>query len=378
MAQVLSRPGTEGKNGFLEEIQKLAGEDFQRCYQCGTCSVVCPTTPNDHAFPRKEMLWAQWGMADALLRDPDVWLCHQCNDCNTHCPMNARPGDLMAAVRAYQITHFASPAFLARPATDPKALPLAFILPVLVTLGLLFFAVLVPRGGLAFPEGPVMFAHFIPSEFIDVSALSINALSFIAAGIGLARFWHNVRSFEVDQSARGSLPGAFIAALRDIGSHRRFQDCGTNQPRFRAHLAVFYGFLCLFAATTGAFVYTAFLKRELSLPLYDPVKLIGNLGFILMLGGLAVVTLRRFAPGAPAGRSNYFDWFFIALLYLVILTGFGLQALRLLETGPVAYLFYLVHLVFVFALFIYLPYSKFAHILYRTAAMTWVKYVGRT
>ena len=90
--------------GVAEGIQGLGAEHLQRCYQCGTCSVVCPLTPEEDAFPRKEMVWAQWGLKDRLMSDGDAWLCYSCNDCVTHCPVDARPGDVMAAIRSYQIT----------------------------------------------------------------------------------------------------------------------------------------------------------------------------------------------------------------------------------------------------------------------------------
>ena len=375
MAQALSTPQIVSTDReFLKEVLNLQGDALDRCYQCGTCSVVCPITPEKLAFPRKEMIWAQWGMKDRLLQDPDVWLCHQCNDCNTHCPRDARPGDLMAALRNYHITHYAAASFLAKPATNPAYLPLAFIIPLILVFGIVLFGVILPKGGLVFPEGRVMFAHFIPSEFIDVSALMANTIGFIFAAIGATKFWRSITQFEGDQTPKRGLVPSFMSAVVDIFSHRQFKDCTTNQARYPAHAAIFYGFLFLFAATTGAFIYTAFLKRELSLPLYDPVKIIGNLGFLLMLGGLTVVSYRRMATTL---RSIYFDWFFIGLLYVVILTGFFLQALRLLETGAIAYSFYLVHLVLVYTLYIYLPFSKFAHLVYRTAAMTWARRTGR-
>jgi quinone-modifying oxidoreductase subunit QmoC len=51
--------------------------------------------------------------------------------------------------------------------------------------------------------------------------------------------------------------------------------------------------------------------------------------------------------------------------------------LRLAGIAGLAYPVYFIHLVFVFSLFIYLPYSKLAHIFYRTAAMVYNKYSGR-
>ena len=51
--------------------------------------------------------------------------------------------------------------------------------------------------------------------------------------------------------------------------------------------------------------------------------------------------------------------------------------LRLAGVAPIAYPIYFIHLVFVFSLFIYLPFSKLGHMFYRSAAICFNKYSGR-
>ena len=128
-------------------------------------------------------------------------------------------------------------------------------------------------------------------------------------------------------------------------------------------------------STLGAVVYLQ-MGMELSLPPTDPVKIVGNLGFIALFAGTTWVIFKRFSDPEKLGLGSYFDWFFVIILYLVAITGIAIELARL--AGSVAaYYIYLVHLVFVFTLLTYAPYSKFAHLLYRAIAYVYSESTGR-
>ena len=69
--------------GFINDVAKLGGQDVKKCFQCATCSVACPISPDTKPFPRKEMLATSWGLKDRLVGNGDIWLCHNCGDCSS-------------------------------------------------------------------------------------------------------------------------------------------------------------------------------------------------------------------------------------------------------------------------------------------------------
>jgi quinone-modifying oxidoreductase subunit QmoC len=275
----------------------------------------------------------------------------------------------MAALRDYSIGHYAAPRLLGRALDDPRYLPALFALPALI-----FLAILGWLGHLtALPEGRIVFSRFIPIPFIEVTFVTGVALSLLGAALGGARYWRAM-SAAGGTGRDGRAP--VVDTLREILGHRRFGQCGerpgtreTHKEHLHStHLAVFYGFLGLVVTTASVGIGIYAFGYLTPWPSWHPVKILGNVSGLAVIAAVAVFLWRRLADAERAGKSTYSDWLFLAVLGLTTLTGFLSQWLRLAGLR-VAYLVYFVHLLFIFFLLVYIPYSKFAHLIYRTLAM---------
>ncbi len=359
---------------FKRAIIGLDAHDLSVCYQCGTCSAVCPISTADNPFPRKEMVWVQWGLRDRALANSSIWMCHQCGTCNAYCPRDAKPANVMAALRDYSITHYAVPAFMGKALSRPGSLPLLFAIPAIIFLALLGWL-----GNLAsLPAGRIVFSKFMPIIHIEVLFVAAIALSMVGAAAGGFRYWRAM-SRSSGMASNGRRPGTHLfPTLLDILRHRKFRECGEEPAGSRetykghlhkAHLAVFYGFLGLVVTTTAVGIGIYAFGYLTPWPFWHPVKILGNVSGVAVIAALAVFLWRRIVDQRKAGKSTYSDWLFLAILLLTTLTGFLSQWLRLADLRALAYPTYFVHLVFIFFLLVYIPYSKFAHLVYRTVAM---------
>jgi quinone-modifying oxidoreductase subunit QmoC len=370
--------------GFVREVVDLGGKSLKKCYQCATCSVICPQSPDENPFPRKEMIWAQWGAKDRLLADPDIWLCHQCNDCSEYCPRGAKPGEVLAALRAKAVQVYSFPSFLAKILAKPAGIIVYFAIPLILTW--IYLAIFNPE----IPEGEIVIGEFIPHTHIEFAGFALGAWVLLVAAIGMWRFWTGINAsvakvyeYEIKEDAELEVTKSsprFIECLFwsviDVLRHSKFRECGKATYRYYAHFMIFWGFIVLGIATLGDIVYIYGLGvEELALPLSDPVKILGNIGAAMLFFGAAWAIIARVSD-EKIGYGTYFDWLFLLTIFGVAVTGIAVETLR--YAGSVAaYYAYLTHLVLVFTLLAYAPYSKFAHLLYRTLAYTWAKSVGR-
>ncbi|HEB76704.1 MAG TPA: heterodisulfide reductase [Nitrospirae bacterium] len=356
---------------FVREMKEAGGDTLKKCYQCATCSVVCPMSPDDKPFPRKEMVMAQWGMREELSADPDIWLCHNCNDCSKYCPRGARPGDVLSVMRQKFIKENAVPAFMGNIVTDPKKTIVALAIPFV-----LFLLVLGLTGHLKIPSGEIVYSKFFPIRYIEVIFITAVALTGISYLVSLNGFWARMSRQNGRAYTKGFVP-ALTETLTEFLSHKRFEKCEVNGDRKTGHLLVFYAFLGLLITTIWITYYYYVPKIHSPIPLSDPMKWLANLSALALIVGVLILIYNRTKDKGVDTKSSSFDWTFVVMILLLAITGILTELIRLAGIASLAYPMYFIHLMFVFYTIVYFPYSKLAHMGYRTLAITYSKMTGR-
>jgi citrate/tricarballylate utilization protein len=211
----------------------------------------------------------------------------------------------------------------------------------------------------------------IPHGMMVAMFLPVFAFALLALGIGATRFWRGTATGAPSAASWREAAGAALSLKYLDGGHG--QGCANDDDRYtlarrRWHHFTFYGFLLCFAATSvGTLMHYAFglvaPYAWLSLP-----KILGMTGGVsLALGtaGLWQLRQRRDVQMTEPNQQTM-DLGFIALLFLVAVSGL---ALALARSTPAMPLLLCVHLGAVLAFFATMPYSKFAHGVYRCVAL---------
>lgn len=312
-------------------------------------------------------------------------LCHNCGAC-LHACQYAPPHEFavnvpqaMAKVRKRTYQDYAWPASFGR-LYQRAGLTAALAL----SGGLVMFLVLAiaMNGKLVHEPLSGNFYAIFPHNFLAVLFSVVFLYAVFALCVGVVRFWR-----EVSPSSGGEIPAPAIAqarlpaaaeSLSDIAQLRYLggghgEGCNEADDRFtlwrrRFHHFTLYGFLLCFAATCVATLYHYLLGIHAPYSFTSLPVILGSLGGIgLVIGpiGLLWLNLRR-NPQHGDPDQHGMDRGFILLLLLVSLTGFALLLLR--DTRFMA-LWLAIHLGTVMALFLTLPYGKFAHGIFRGAAL---------
>ncbi len=339
---------------------------LQICNACRYCEGFCAVFP---AMTRR----LEFGKADVHFM---ANLCHNCGAC-LHACQYAPPHEFavnvpqaMAKVRLQTYVDYAWPPVLGK-LYKRNGLTLALAL----VAGLALFLLLV-LGGSGLGQSGAGTSYLVLSHNRMVGLFApVFLFAALALGLGVRRFWREITP--ATSGAALTAPAATEATLAVLrlkyldGGHG--EGCNNADDAFtlsrrRAHHLTFYGFLLCFAATLSATVYHYLLGWSAPYELNSLPKLLGAAGGIsLLLGTLSLfwLNLRRDPLHGDAAQKPM-DLGFIALLFLTSASGLALWWAR---GTPALALLLSLHLGAVMALFLTLPYGKFAHGVFRSAAL---------
>jgi len=366
----LTREAIALANGALPltAAESEVSRQMQICNACRYCEGFCAVFP---AMTRR----LDFGKADIHYL---ANLCHNCGAC-LHACQYAPPHEFavnvpksLAVVRGQTYADYAWPSALGA-LYQRNGLTVSLAL----AAGLaLFLALVMLRQGSLF-VGPVsggfyaLFPHnLMVSLFAPIFVFSVWALS-----LGVWHFWREVSpatsgapltSPAAAEAAKNALALTYLEGGHGEGCHN--EDDAWTQSRQRCHHLTFYGFMLCFAATSVATIYHYVFGWSAPYALPSVPKLLGVVGGISLLigtAGLWRLKLKRHPLHGDAAQTPM-DLGFIALLFLISLSGVLLWLMGATVGMP---LMLALHLGAVMALFLTLPYGKFAHGIFRTAAL---------
>jgi citrate/tricarballylate utilization protein len=337
---------------------------MQICNACRYCEGFCAVFP---AMTRR----LEFGRADVHFL---ANLCHNCGAC-LHACQYAPPHEFavnvpkaMAEVRQQTYIDYAWPAGFGG-LYKRNGLTLALALAGGLALFLALATLL--KGSLTTtPLGGNFYAVF-PHNTLALMFGIVFLLAMLALGIGVRRFWRN----EAPGAASGPAIGEAahdVLSLRYLGGGHG-EGCNNADDAFslarrRFHHLTFYGFMLCFASTCVATLYHYLFAWHAPYALSSlPVVLgmVGGAGLLAGPAGLLWLNLKR-DPQHGDLAQRPMDRGFIVLLLLTSASGLALMVWR--DSAAMALLL-AVHLGIVMALFVTLPYGKFGHGIYRSAAL---------
>ncbi len=102
---------------FRDKLNKISGgKHHNYCYQCSACVAVCPAAKYTKEFnPRTILLRAILGMEEDLIgQNSVIWLCTNCYSCYERCPQDARPIEVIIALKNMAVEKGTAPVALTK------------------------------------------------------------------------------------------------------------------------------------------------------------------------------------------------------------------------------------------------------------------------
>jgi ferredoxin len=377
---------------LLGDMKTFGELDISACFSCGNCTAICPLADNDATFPRRIIRLAQVGLKDELLSSKELWTCYHCGLCSDSCPQDADPGEFMAAARRYAISSYDKTGLARVLYTKPVA---GTAIAVAVAA---FFALFMYSNRGTKDTTALSFFTFIPDPLIHWTGIAVMVLMVVAGFVGVISMVRGVarrddvslRSLVSGKQALTRTGAALWSALgvESLGQTRYRRDCKDDDPvepwfrrRWLIHALTIWGFLGLLAATLldWGLALTGIKETGTPIPLWYPSRLLGTIaGLALIYGVVWFMVNRATKYNRAASVSTGSDWLLLVLLLITGVTGFVIEvALYLPPTPAWGYWVFLFHVAVAMELMLLLPFTKFAHAIYRPVALFFYALAGK-
>ena len=351
----------------LTENEQQVKQALQICNACRYCETFCAVFP---AMTKR----LEFTQADIHYM---ANLCHNCGAC-LHACQYAPPHEFgvnipqaMAQVRLETYQQFAVPASFG---AIYKKTGIALVSGMTLSFFLLMLAGVWLNGTNLFAQYQGDFYAIFPHNFLAVLFGSVFITAIVLLGLGVAKFWKQTSTIipegvaqpDILQASKNVLTLKYLDGGHGKGCNE--EDDRYTQIRRMFHHCTMYGFLLCFLATTVATFYHYFLALEAPYAYSSLPVILGTLGGIgLVVGplGLLYLNIKRHPLHGDAEQKPM-DRGFIFLLLLISVTGLALLAFR--DSSAMALLL-IIHLATVMTFFLTIPFGKFAHGFYRSAAL---------
>ncbi len=84
---------------LIRYLERVSGEDFKKCYQCGNCSGGCPVSYAMEVPPSQIVRFLQLGRVDRVAGANSMWVCVGCLQCYSRCPKGVSVANILEAMR---------------------------------------------------------------------------------------------------------------------------------------------------------------------------------------------------------------------------------------------------------------------------------------
>jgi quinone-modifying oxidoreductase subunit QmoC len=333
---------------FGKKLKKYGATEFNRCYNCGTCTAVCSLTNSEDSFPRSMVRLSAAGDQKGIESSLKPWLCYYCGECSTSCPQTANPGELMMSLRRWLTGRYDW--------TGLSGLFYRSSLVTIIAMVLVFAGVIGYAAYESFNMERIMHTAHYFEMFAIMGVFAVILLP------NIIRMWY----LTVIKPGYKLPVKVYASSMSELFIHmftqKRALGCDDNQARWFAHLILVIGYLTLLFTT----VFLDWFSTESMFVVilgYVVSAIVFAVTFIFVLG-----RIKQKEEVAKHTRSS--DWFFIIWLFLMGITAFAVRLfidLDLLAGNLWLFLFHFTILA-QWALII-VPFGKWTHFLYRSFAM---------